>query len=666
MGTEEHIFIEMSDGVRLAGNLYLPDEPAPVVLEALPYRKDDLTANYTPEYRRLRDEGGYAVARIDLRGCGSSEGLATDEYPVAEQRDLCEVISWLARQDFTTGNVGMYGTSYSGFNSIQVAMERPPELKAIVAIYATDDRYTDDVHFEGGALRALDQIDYCLYMTPMNALPPVPSIADENWLDMWRQRVETLEPWLLRWIEEQNDGPYWRHGSLRPRYDEIEAATMIVGGWADGYRNATFRAFEQLQCNKRLLIGPWSHASAESALPGPHIDLVSEMIRWWDRWLRDKPNGIDDEPAITIFVRHSTKPEADLAEMRGEWRHEQGWPPDRLTEREHSLDSALRPAGATDSLEVHGDVGWSAHLSCAGVMPWGQPQDQRPDEAYSLVYDWGPFDADVEILGYPRARLAVSADRPVAFVSAKLCDVFEDGTSALISRGFLNLTHRDSHANPQRLEAGVVYEVSFDLTATSWVLPRGHRLRLSLAGTDWPNVWPPPEPVTLTFDPGRSTLELPVIDGTHELPAPQLRPPPSERGDPPDATKSPDTVGREAGSAGPQDQRVSWRVEHDVLERETRYIVDHGSVYDTEMGSRVTESYFGRVVVSTSDPGDCRAEGRVRFEIAWPEATAVAEVQATLGSNAGDYRLELDLDVIHDGASLGRRHWERTFPRRLQ
>lgn len=648
MGTEEHIFIEMSDGVRLAGNLYLPDQPAPVVIEALPYRKDDLTANYTSEYRRLRDEGGYAVARIDLRGCGSSEGLATDEYPVTEQRDLCEVISWLARRDFCTGNVGMYGTSYSGFNSIQVAMEQPPELKAIVAIYATDDRYTDDVHFEGGALRALDQIDYCLYMTPMNALPPTPSIAGASWPEMWRERVEGLEPWLLRWIDEQNDGPYWRHGSLRPRYDAIEAATMIVGGWADGYRNATFRAFEQLRCEKRLLIGPWSHASAESALPGPHIDLVPEMIRWWDRWLRDEQNGIDDEPPITVFVRHSTNPEPDLAEMRGEWRYETTWPPSGLIEREFSLGAGVHAAGANDRLEVRGDVGWTAHLSCAGVMPWGQPQDQRPDEAHSLVYDWGPFDDEVEILGYPRARLAVGADKPVAFVSAKLCDVFENGTSALISRGFLNLTHRDSHSNPQPLDPGVVYEVSIDLTATSWVLPRGHRLRLAIAGTDWPNVWPPPEPVSLTLDPHRSALNLPVLDGGEEFPAPRLRPPSA-------ATKAQNS-----------ESRVSWRVEHDVLERETRYVVDHGSTYETEMGARVTESYFGRVAVSNSHPGRSRAEGRIRFEIAWPEATVIAEVRATLASSAREYRLEMDLDVIHDGAGLGRRRWERTFPRRLQ
>ena len=560
----------MSDGVRLAADLYLPDEPAPAILEALPYRKDDITSSYIPEYRRLRDEGGFAVARVDLRGTGSSEGLATDEYPQSEQRDLCEVIAWLSDQDFCTGNVGMYGTSYSGFNSIQVAMERPEALKAIIAIYATDDRYTDDVHYEGGALRGLDQMDYCLYMTAMNALPAVPSIADDAWLDQWKERVDKLEPWIIKWLEQPNYGDYWRHGSLRESYDSIQAATMIVAGWADGYRNATFRAFEKLQCPKRLLIGPWAHASTETSLPGPHIDLVPEMIKWWDQWLREELPA-DEEPPITLFVRRSTMPAPDLAEMRGEWRHESTWPPERLTEEAFAFPDADRPAGQTDQLEVRGDVGWTAHLSCAGVLPWGQPQDQRPDEAYSLVFGWGPFDEDLEILGYPHVDLVVGADQPVAFVSAKLCDVFEDGTSALVSRGFLNLTHRRSHSAPEALEPGRLYDVGVDLSATSWVLERGHRLRLALAGTDWPNVWTPPEPVTLAFAPESSRLVVPVVAGRNDLPSPKLRPPPAERGETEDATK-----------AQSSESRVKWGTEHDILGRKTHYVVDHGSTYETE------------------------------------------------------------------------------------
>src|SRR3954447_26163079 len=127
----------MDDGVRLAISRFEPTSsatdpgPWPVIIEALPYRKDDLTASYRSEYRRFADEGRYVVVRADVRGTGSSEGIATDEYPEQEQRDLVELIAWCAAQPWSTGRVGMYGTSYSGFNSLQVAIERPPALAAI-------------------------------------------------------------------------------------------------------------------------------------------------------------------------------------------------------------------------------------------------------------------------------------------------------------------------------------------------------------------------------------------------------------------------------------------------------------------------------------------------------------------------------------------------------
>jgi len=268
---EHQVRIEMADGVSLSATLYLPDPslgPQPCLLEALPYRKDDLTASYASEYVRLRDEFGYAVCRLDLRGTGSSEGIATDEYPVQEQDDLVEVIAWLAAQPWCTGSIGMFGTSYSGFNSIQVAMRRPAALKAIVPIYATDDRYTDDVHYMGGVRRLLDLVDYPTYMIAMNALPPVPEIFGDGWRDEWRRRTDQTEPWLLRWEAEPADGPYWRHGSLRPDYSAITTPTMIIAGWADGYRNNTFRTFEALTCPKRMIIGPWSHASTDTCRPG--------------------------------------------------------------------------------------------------------------------------------------------------------------------------------------------------------------------------------------------------------------------------------------------------------------------------------------------------------------------------------------------------------------
>src|SRR3970282_1495368 len=179
-------WIPLSDGTRLAARLFLPDDlPAPVVLDALPYRMDDLTASYSDEYERICKEGGFAVCRLDIRGTGSSDGSALDEYHPQEQSDLCEAIAWLAAQEWSTGRVGMYGTSWGGFNSIQVAMERPPAVHAIAPSYAPDARDTDDVHYMGGVLKAVDLVDWVLYMAACNVLPPVPAVYGEGWRDEW-------------------------------------------------------------------------------------------------------------------------------------------------------------------------------------------------------------------------------------------------------------------------------------------------------------------------------------------------------------------------------------------------------------------------------------------------------------------------------------------------
>ena len=648
-------WIPLADGTRLAARLWLPEHvPAATVLEALPYRMDDLTSSYAGEYERLCKEGGLAVARVDLRGTGSSAGLATDEYAPQEQADLAEVIAWLAAQGWSNGRVGMYGTSYSGFNSIQLAMERPPALGAICAIYATDDRYTDDVHYTGGVLRCIDLVDYVLYMAAMNVLPPVPAVFGDGWRDEWLKRIESAEPWILRWLEEQVDSPYWRHGSLRPDYARIACPTMIVAGWADGYRNNTFRTFEALECPKRLLVGPWSHMSTATSIPGPHIDLVPELVRWFRRWLCDEENGVDDEPPISVFARRSTRPEPDLAELRGSWRSEPGWPLARGVVRTLTPE----PPVGRDEIAIRGDVGTSAWISCAGRLPWGQPSDQREDDALSLGYEWALED-ELEILGHPVLSATITSTVPVAFLSAKLCDVFPDGSSALVSRGVLNLTHRNSSTSPEPLEAGKPTDVTVELDATSWVFEAGHRVRLSLAGADWPNVWPPPQTGTLTIDRSAIELSLPVVEG------------PPAIADPPAFQPSP---GKETHGPAPTGEQppLVWSIEHDVLGRERRAVVSHGSSYDGGAGARIEERYEGAVGVSETDPGAAWARAQSRYLIRWPEADCATEATLDFRSDADAYHVVVEVvaeELTEDEATgLGRRErrFERTIPRRLQ
>jgi putative CocE/NonD family hydrolase len=549
----------------------------------------------------------------------------------------------------------MYGTSYSGFNSIQLAMERPPALKAIIPIFATDDRYADDVHYFGGAVKQLDLVDYPTYMIAMNALPPVPSIYGDGWRDEWERRVRGTEPWVLTWLAHQRFDDYWRFGSLRPDYDRIEAATMIVAGWADGYRNNTLRTFEQLRCPTRLVIGPWAHASTDISLPGPNIDLVPEMIRWWDRWLKDEDNGVDREPPIVLFAQRSTRPGATRPEMRGAWRHEPTWPAERLRPTTLALSDATTdaPVGeGGDVLDVRGDVGWTAWISCAGQLPWGQPDDQRADEAFSLSYTWPALTQDLEILGHARLALTLTSSAPIAYLSAKLCDVFPDGASSLVTRMMLNLAHRDSREEPSPLEPGRRYEVTLDLEAASWTFDAGHRLRLDLAGSDWPNAWTPPEPVTLTIDRATTTLDLPVLDG------------PS----PTDGTPSfaPPRRGGKGGDAVPNRGHggYDWRIEHDVPSEETRAVVGSHGDYD-EKGDTPSfaERYAGVVTVRPDDPGKASAHGEATFEMRWPEATCGTSVTLDVESDRDEYRVRVDLRVSEDGDERWHRTWDRTIPR---
>lgn len=639
--------IPMDDEVSLSATLYLPEGgngPQPCILEALPYRKDDLTASYRPDYARLRDEHGYAVCRLDLRGTGSSGGDASDEYPPREQHDLLAVLSWLADQEWCDGNLGMYGTSYSGFNSLQLACERPEQLKAIIAIYGSDDRYTDDVHYRGGVLKVLDLVDYCHYMTAMNALPPVPAVWGDGWRDEWVRRIETLEPWALTWLREQLDGAYWRHGSVRPAYDRIACPTMIIAGWADGYRNNSFRLVERLRANgvpHRLLAGPWAHAATDTALPGPRIDSMPEMVAWWDRWLRGVDNGVDDgladdRPALTCFVRRSTSPSPVLDESAGFWIREQ-WPSPRVRVASRSLEG--RPA-----YPVRADVGVDAWIDCAGHLPWGQSGDLRFDDAASMVWEW---DADsVTVLGHPRVRLQVSADAPSAYLSVKLCDVFPGGASALVSRGSLNLGCRGGFEAVEPLVPGQVYDVEVELDACAYSFDSGQRMRLSVAGADWPNTAAPPRPVTLTVQGGE--LALPIWTGPSGFESPLLTP---------------------GGDAGEDVAGVTWRVERDVLAGTTSCLVDHGSTYETPHGGTASERYRGRVSVDQVT-FEQRTDAETAYTIRWPpvaEVSTTATMKVIITADSLDVTIDLLAEEAADGhrTTVGTRQWHDVVPRHI-
>jgi hypothetical protein len=647
---EIEVSIATPDGTQLAATLFLPagDGPFAALLEALPYRKDDLTWSYRDSYERFAGEAGFAVCRLDLRGTGSSGGTATDEYPDSERSDLRAVIEWLATQAWSSGRVGMFGTSYSGFNSLHMAAEGVPQLGAVVAMYATDDRYTDDVHFHGGVLRAIDLIDYVHYMVPMNALPPVPALWGEGWEDEWRRRVDETPVWLFDWLREQADTAMWRRGSIRlgpgdEGYERLTCPTMLIAGWADGYRNNTFRTIERLRVPWRLLAGPWGHKDPARARPGPNIDSDAEIIAFFDEHLRDGPPATD-APA-QVFVRRPVHPEPDLASFDGVWRDLAGWPPPGLRWVEYApVDDG------TDELDVRGDVGVAAWISCAGGLPWGQPLDQRADDTRSLTYDW-PITEPAEVLGNASLSLRVRSTAPIAHVAVRLNDVFPDGTSALITRGILNVGHvgcwpvdptGDVGRAPSPVTPGAWLDAVVELEATTWTLTPGHTLRVAIAGSDWPNCWPPPAPLTLGVDRASLALRIPVVDGLAE---------------------SAHVFAPGDGPASDEADGVVWHISHDVLGRETQVRTRYGGHYEGLHGAAIDDDYEGELGVSTVDPGRAWAKGRTSFTISWPEATCSTVGTIDVRSDAESINVVVELVALRDGETFATRSWHESFPR---
>ncbi|MGH9294591.1 MAG: CocE/NonD family hydrolase, partial [Acidimicrobiales bacterium] len=158
--------VKLSDGTVLAARLWLPADassrPVPAILDFLPYRQGDLMAVRDSTIYPWFAARGYACARVDLRGTGNSTGIITDEYSEAELCDGEELIAWLAAQPWCDGAVGMTGISWGGFNSLQLAARRPPALRAIITCCASDDRYSDDVHYRGGCVLAVDMLQWAV------------------------------------------------------------------------------------------------------------------------------------------------------------------------------------------------------------------------------------------------------------------------------------------------------------------------------------------------------------------------------------------------------------------------------------------------------------------------------------------------------------------------
>jgi putative CocE/NonD family hydrolase len=645
----EHTWIPLSDGTRLSARVWLPAdaerEPVPAILEYLPYRKHDGTVARDAVRQPYVAGHGYATVRVDIRGTGESDGILEDEYTRRELDDALEVIAWLAAQPWCSGEVGMTGISWGGFNALQVAALRPPALGAIMTLCSTDDRYADDVHYRGGCVLATDMLHWASSMLTWNARPPDPRLLPDTWREVWLDRLERTPPYVEQWLAHQRRDAYWQHGSVCEDYGAIEVPVYAVGGWADGYTNAVFRLLAGLSVPRKGLVGPWAHAFPDDAAPGPSIGWLQECVRWWDQWLKGRETGIMDEPMLRAYVLESVRPRPSFEVRPGRWAGEDAWPSPRLETR--SL-----PLGLPQPL-VHRPtqaLGTEAGVWCAEGQSADLAGDQRADDALSAAVELAPFPDETVILGFPAVELELEADRPQALVCVRLCDVFPDGTSALVSRGLLNLSHRDSHEHPQPLEPGRRYRVRVELDAIAYAVPAGHRLRVAVSSTYWPWAWPSPEPVTLAVH--GLALELPV------------RPPRPEDAELPAFAEPEHTpaLEQERQEAAPDGR--SLRRDYASGRVEQRFDYDVGGTVrfvPIDLVSEDTNSSAYTIV--EGDPLSAEVTFAAATGIARDDWSGRAEVTASMRADAEAFSVTSVLTAYESGEQVFTRTWEHRFPR---
>jgi predicted acyl esterase len=645
----EQAWIPMKDGVRLAATLYMPDgakpgEKFPALLEYLPYRKDDGTAAGDYPKHAYFARRGYVSVRVDIRGFGASEGSPPErEYSEQEQLDGEQVIAWLAHQPWSNGNVGMFGISWGGFTALQMAMRHAPGLKAILATCATAELFHDDVHYIDG-IAHIDEFE--LNMDMAEGWTGAPDYTlDEKVLG---PRFDT-PPWSLLYLRHQRDGPFWRD-RVRP-LKEIAIPSFLIGGLLDGYRDNVTDMLMQSRGPVKAIVGPWNHTFPNDAVPGPQIEWRNEAVRWFDHWLKGHDTGVERDPRLVIYMQHWHPPDPSLEIVPGEWRQEDVWPP---KDAQPSI-LFLQPNHTLGQTAAQPEKHQLKYVPSIGVEAgfwWGELlSDVRPVDAFSLVYDSSSLPEDVAILGRPHALLRASASAPLADWFARLSDVAPDGTVTQITGAGINGAQRDSMTEPRDLEPGKVYALDIEMHLTSWVFPKGHRIRMAISNALSPMMLPTPYSMTTSLElggTGGSRIVLPTVPEHGAAPHAFSPPEPSEER----------TDVKTEGFPWPGE----WTVERDEARHKTTV---HWKGKERATYPWGTESDYENLTYDADDthPETSSVRGEAETVFALKGRTLTWRGHLLVTTDQKNFYYKYTRELLKDGALIKSKTWQETIAR---
>ena len=520
---QKNIAIPMRDGILLRADVLLPNRkgPFPVLVYRTPYGKDNALKEYTT-FRHATDRG-YAVIVSDVRGRYASAGTFLPYEQ--EGHDGYDTIEWAAAQPWSNGTVGTFGLSYPGAVQWLAAVESPPHLKAMVPAMTFS---TPQNFFYAGGTWDLSWIEWIWD----NIAPDMRVKKDlsgpktyEEALAAWQEvgpralrelplaslaELQGIAPYYYEWLRHPVDDPWWDWCELRNKYQRVHAAVLNFSAWYDdnyGPEGATTnfvgllnsRASER-DTRTHLLLGPWVHGVASTAKtrsgerefgPAASTDYDDVVLRWLDHYVQGIDNGVDRDKPVRYFV---------MGENR--WQESDTWPPTAS-----ATTYLLAPAkssshrGENSSTTLHnlrdGSTVFSSLLSDPAdpvINPYpssgGHDYGKLSDRKDVLTFDSSPLDTDMEVTGPIVARVFVSCDCRDLDLWVRLLDVSPDGAAFnLMSPGLgvLRASYRELKRGRQLLNPGQVYELNLDHLLTSNVFRRGHRIRVQISGSFFPD-----------------------------------------------------------------------------------------------------------------------------------------------------------------------------------